>query len=323
MEHHRSFETVDTHTAGEPTRIVTGGIEWPDTADSISAYREHFKTEYDWVRELLLKEPRGHAGMFGAIPVFEVETPAAFGVFFMDQTGYLDMCGHGTIGVVTALIETGRIDSDDEVLIETPAGIVRTDPVVSDGRVESVTVENVPAFVVEHVEVAVEPFGSVDVDVVSAGNLFALVAAESIGLDVADPEAAAFVDAGIAIRDAVNRAGVIEGSRAVELTELYWTVDGIDRNITVFGDGMVDRSPCGTGTCAKMALLYDAGSLAVGERYRNESVIGTRFNGEIRGVDERDGRAMIRPAITGSAYVTGEHRFVLDRDDPLGGFTLP
>lgn len=329
VESARVFETTDTHTAGEPTRIVTAGIDWSGVRDSICAYRDEFVREYDWVRELLMLEPRGHADMFGAVPVLDVGDDADVGVFFMDTKGYLDMCVHGTIGVVTALIETGQLaEKPDGIRVATPAGIVQTEPTVIDGRVASVSVENVASCLCERLTVDIDPYGAVSVDVVFAGNCFALVNAATLGLDTTDPDTGSFVAAGLAIRDAVNTAVSIKhpitgSNMEVELTELYWSANGVNRNITVFGNGMIDRSPCGTGTCAKMALLYASGELNVGETYRHESVIGTEFVGEIRDTTKTNERTLIIPSITGSAFITGTHRFRLNPTDPITGFTLP
>ncbi|GGC66999.1 proline racemase family protein [Haloferax sulfurifontis] len=325
-----SFTTIDTHTEGEPTRIVVGGIDRSAvTGDSVRERRDSFAETHDWVRDLLMREPRGHDDMFGAVVVDADHSEADVGVFFMDSRGYLDMCGHGTIGVVSALLELGRLDRRETVRVETPAGLVEATPEYApDGGVERVTIQNVRSFVYDEVTVPV-PFldSPLRVDVVYAGNFFALVDSDQLDRPVEPQHAATFVDWGLEIRDAVNeRLDIVhpltgeEGS--VSITEIYSTPDEVDRSIVVFGEGQVDRSPCGTGTCAKMALLHDAGALDIGESYLHESIVGTRFEGRLVAADERDGVTLTTPLITGSARITGKHTFVKDAKDSLSGFSI-
>jgi len=337
-------ETLDTHTAGEPTRIVTSGFDRSTIrGGSVAAQRDRFADALDWLRELLLCEPRGHDDMFGAVPVEPAADNADLGLFFMDSRGYLDMCGHGTIGAVTALIETGQLSPAETVVVETPAGLVETRPTVSDGRVGDVTVRNVESFVCDTVSVSLDNLGggvtsldaadptddslSVPVDIVSAGNVFAMVEADAVGLSVGTASVDAFVEYGRAIRRAVNeRFDVVDPftdeARAVSIVEFYEHGAEADRNVVVFGDGQVDRSPCGTGTCAKMMLLHREGDLGVDEPYRYESVIGTRFTGRLVDIERRNGIDVGTPEVTGSAYITGRHTFMRDERDDLGGFSL-
>ncbi|WP_042662652.1 proline racemase family protein [Haloferax sp. ATB1] len=325
-----SFTTIDTHTEGEPTRIVVDGIDRSAlVGDSVRERRDSFADTHDWVRDLLMREPRGHDDMFGAVVVDSDHPDADVGVFFMDSRGYLDMCGHGTIGVVSALLELGRLDRRETVRVETPAGLVEAAPeYASDGGVERVTIENVRSFVYDRATVPVSFLDSpLPVDVVYAGNFFALVDSDHLDLPVEPRHAATFVDWGLEIRDAVNeRLDIVhpltgeEGS--VSITEIYGTPEDVDRSIVVFGEGQVDRSPCGTGTCAKMALLHDAGALDIGESYLHESIVGTRFEGRLVAADERDGVTLTTPLITGSARITGKHRFVKDAKDSLSGFSI-
>ncbi|ELK53483.1 proline racemase, partial [Haloferax sp. BAB-2207] len=325
-----SFTTIDTHTGGEPTRIVVSGIDRSAlTGDSVRERRDSFAKTHDWVRDLLMREPRGHDDMFGAVVVDADRPDADVGVFFMDSRGYLDMCGHGTIGVVSALLELDRLDRRETIRVETPAGLVEATPeYVPDGGVECVTIQNVRSFVYDQATVPVSFLdSSLRVDVVYAGNFFALVDSDQLGLPVEPQHAATFVDWGLEIRDAVNeRLDIVhpltgeEGS--ILITEIYGTPDEVDRSIVVFGEGQVDRSPCGTGTCAKMALLHDAGALDVGESYLHESIVGTRFEGRLVAAEERDGVTLTTPLITGSARITGKHTFVKDAKDSLSGFSI-
>ncbi len=344
------IETIDTHTAGEPTRIVTGGVGHDALrGDDVAERRDRFERSRDDIRRLLMCEPRGHDGMFGAVPVEPTAPEADLGLFFLDGGGYLEMCGHGTIGSITALIETGQLPPSPELVVETPAGLVRTWPTVSDGRVERVEFENVESFVYDSLTVDVPRTDAaggvgggatsgrrgsgrgdtleVPVDVVSAGNVFALVDAGALGL-VVEPEVVdELVDLGLSIRRAINEEWPIVDPftglrRRVSIVEFYDASVDPDRNLVVFGDGQVDRSPCGTGTCAKMTLLYENGDLGLEEPYRYESVIGTRFTGRLLGADRRDGHTVTRPVVGGEAYVTGRHTFLRDDRDDLGGFSL-
>lgn len=324
-------DTIDTHTAGEPTRVVTGGIASVlGGTGTVRQQRDRFSREYDGIRRYLMKEPRGHDSMFGAVPVVADDPRADLGVFFMDNTGYLDMCGHGTIGTVTALIETGQLPAREDVAVETPAGLVTARPRLADGAVADVTIRNVPSAIGRGGEVTVDHRGSrltVPVTVAYAGNAFALVDVEAVDLPFERSAVTEFVELGLAIRDRVNAAfdpsdPVTGRPVSVELTEFYQRRPDVDRNVTVFGNGMVDRSPCGTGTCAKMALLHSRGALAVDEEYRHRSLIGTEFTGRIVEVETRGDRTVITPEITGSAYVTGKHTFLRDPADPIDGFRL-
>jgi len=324
-----SFTTVDTHTEGEPTRILLDGVDRSTLdGDSVRAKRDSFAEQYDWVRDLLMREPRGHDDMFGAVLVEPRDGDADIGAFFMDSEGYLDMCGHGTIGIVTALVELGHLAAEPTIRVETPAGVVDATPRYADGGVEAVTIENVESFVYETLTVPVSFLDSpLPVDVAYAGNYFALVDSDRLGVSVDTTRTDDLVDWGLEIRDAVNDALDIEHPLSgepgrVTITEIYDASDDVDRSIVVFGDGQVDRSPCGTGTCAKMALLHDAGALAVDEPYLHESIVGTRFEGRIVDTNAQDGVTLTVPTITGSARITGTHTFVKDTRDPITGLRL-
>lgn len=321
------FETLDTHTGGEPTRLITGGLDRSEfEGGSVADRRDAFAETHDRVRELLMKEPRGHDGMFGAVRVPPEAEEADIGLFFMDGGGYLDMCGHGTMGVVTALLERGELEPKPQIRVETPAGVVTTEPTVEDGYVERVAVQNVHSFVYDETTVTVETEGgerAVDVDIVYAGNFFGMVDGEAVGLSVDADHAAELTDLGLRIRTAVNDAVDVVNpltgeSDDVSITEFYQSdrdADGqgpsgrrgnlgdADRTFVVFGDGSVDRSPCGTGTCAKMTLLHREGELAVGERYAHESVAGSRFVGRLLDAEERDAVTVTTPEVAGQAHI--------------------
>lgn len=326
------IEAIDTHTAGEPTRIITGGLNVDQfSGESVRERRDAFREDADELRELLMKEPRGHDDMYGAVTVPPGDDRADIGVFFIDNGGYKDMCGHGTIGVVTGLMETGYLDQQDIITIETPAGIVAAEVDVADGgAVDRVTVQNVDSYVITSTALSVDIDGGVvdvPIDVVYAGNTFVMAPASAFGISIDTTNTDAFVEYGLELRDRVNSQldlrDPIDGTPIeVDHTEFYETGEEADRNIVIFSEGSIDRSPCGTGTCAKMTLLYTEDDLEIGTSYLHESVIGTRFEGELTDVREIEGTTVATPQVAGSAYIVSKSTFLLDPDDPVWGFNI-
>ncbi|WP_367176983.1 proline racemase family protein [Haloarcula rubripromontorii] len=315
------FITVDTHTGGEPTRIVLDGVE-ADTlsGETVREKRDRFAATADNIRKLLMQEPRGHADMFGAVPV--PTDRADLGVFFMDTDGYLDMCGHGLIGVVTALIEQGELPETPELTVETPAGLVDVTVEIADGVVRRVAFENVDSYVCE--TVPVEQDGNpVEARIVYSGNYFAVVDADSLGVTLDGEYATQCIEPALELRRAVNDAtpeDPVTGARvAVSAVEL--TASG-DRSCVVFADGSVDRSPCGTGTCARLTLHHADGGLAIGERVEVTGPVGSTFEGYISDTSVVNGVTVTSPVVSGTAHITGEHTFYRTDDDTLGSFTL-
>jgi len=323
------FTTVDTHTAGEPTRILVDGFDSSTLeGDSVRAKRELFAQQYDWIRKLLTEEPRGHNDMFGAVTVEPSDVEADLGVFFFDGGGYLDMCGHGTIGVVTAFVELGLLDEKEVINVETPAGLVSTKPKFGEGGVEQVEIQNVKSFVHESIAISTSFSNSpIHVDIVYAGNYFAMIDSKEIDTKISTKNTTALVEHGVEIRDIVNErvdlVHPISGEAGeVSITEIYASRDGPDHSIVVFGDGQIDRSPCGTGTCAKMALLHDSGNLDVGEEYLHASIIGTQFEGKITSVEQRNGTQLITPTVTGSAWIIGKQTLLKQPRDPITSLNM-
>lgn len=325
------LEAIDTHTGGMPTRIVSSGLNRSKQVDgTVEEKRDAFADEQDDIRKLLVQEPRGHKDMFGAVPTEPADPEADLGLFFMDTGGYLDMCGHGTMGVVTALIETNRLSPAETVTIETPAGLVEASPEMADGRVERVGVQNVRSYVVDAVSVDVGVDGTertIEADIVYAGNYFAMLPSDQVEMAVDTSNTAEFIDWGLAIRSAINEELSVTDPLSgdpieVDLTEFYDGSGPVDRNIVVFGDGAVDRSACGTGTCAKMTLLHEKGELDLEEPYPHESVIGTRFEGELLEAETTDGVTVTTPEVRGSAHIVADHTFVLDETDPTPSFSV-
>lgn len=331
MQSEIHLEALDTHTGGMPTRILLSGENHSKlNGGTVEEQRDEFAEEQDHLRELLVQEPRGHQDMFGAVPTVPADDEADMGLFFMDHGGYLDMCGHGTMGVVAAFIETNRLSAKLPIKIETPAGIVEAYPEVSDGRVTSVGLKNVHSYVVDTIDVELaDDIGPerVTAHIVYAGNYFAMVDIDQVDLELDTEYTTQFIDLGLTIRETINTEHdltdpVTGDDVSISLTEFFDGSGPVDRNIVIFADGAVDRSPCGTGTTAKMTLLYEKGELEVEESYTHESIIGTQFDGTIREVETRNGVDVTTPVIWGSAHIIGTHTFVKDSADPKPSFAL-
>ncbi|MCL2621140.1 MAG: proline racemase family protein [Defluviitaleaceae bacterium] len=334
MKISKMVNAIDTHTMGEPTRIITSGI--PNLKGSTMAEKKEFLIdEMDYIRTALMHEPRGHRDMFGAIITQPASTWADLGVIFMDAGGYLNMCGHGTIGTVTAALETGMIEPAEpftQVTLDTPAGLVTARATVEDRRVGEVSFTNVPSFLYkEDVDVDVPDIGKLTIDISFGGSFFALVKADDLGLEIIPENAMELSKAGLKIRDAVNQQVEIQHPLLTKITtcdlvEIYGDPvkpDSTARNVVIFGDGQVDRSPCGTGTCAKLAALYAKGQIKKDELFVYESILGTQFKGKVLGEEKVGDFDAVIPEITASAYITGLNTYVIDDRDPLKhGFVL-
>jgi proline racemase len=318
-----SFEAVDSHTEGMPTRVITAGVD-PIPGATMLERKLHFEREMDDLRLLLMREPRGHAAMSGAILQPPTRDDADWGVVFIEVSGCLPMCGHGTIGVATVLVETGRVEvrePETVVRLDTPAGLVEARVAVSGGRARSVTLRNVPSFLYERDR----RVGDVVCDLAFGGNFYALVPVEAV--DPADGDS--FIRRGLEIMAAVNEDPPVhpEDPRISGCRHVVFHAPGRDgahaRNATSIHPGWLDRSPCGTGTSARMAALHARGELAIGEPFVNESLIGTRFTGRLVEETTVGGLPAVVPEITGRAWVTGTATYLLDAEDPFpAGFAL-
>jgi proline racemase len=326
-----TLRTIDAHTAGEPLRLIVDGFPHVEGASMLER-REWVRAHHDHLRTALMLEPRGHQDMYGALLTEPEHAGSDAGVLFMHNEGYSTMCGHGVIAVVTIALERGLIvprAGASEIVLDSPAGPIRaTARVRKEGaamRVESVSFRNVPSFILQ----AAVPvrLGNRDLraDVAFGGAFYAIVDAESTGIPLTSGHLGDLRRAGMAIKQAVEAAVRVAHPEEPDLQGIYGTIftgpassDAAHlRNVTVFADAEVDRSPCGTGTCAVMAVLAAMGLLTVEQTFVHESIIGTRFRGRVASELMVGDLAAIEPEIEGEAYITGENTFVIDERDPL------
>jgi len=329
--------TIETHAAGEPLRIITGGLpEIP--GETILERRRYLRDQLDGVRRALMWEPRGHFDMYGCVLTPPVSEEADLGVLFMHNEGYSTMCGHGVIALVTALIETGALPSqgpETPVNLDTPAGLVRATAHIDDtGRVERVSFRNVPSFVyAQDIFFDLPGVGTITVDIAFGGAFYAVLPAARVGLAVTPEQTSRLVEAGEAIKRAVNATLAIQHPDDPDLGFLYGTIltgppeDPVhhSRNICVFANAEVDRSPTGTGVSARLALHAARGEIADGESIAIESILGADsvFTGRVAGHDRAGSFAAIIPEVSGRAFITGRSEFRLDPEDVLGrGFLV-
>lgn len=329
----RSLSAVDSHTEGMPTRVVTGGL--PPIPGATMAERRRYAVEHlDELRRFLVDEPRGHPAMSGALLQPPTRPEADWGVVYIEVSGFLPMCGHGTVGVATVLVETGMVpvsEPETTVRLDTPAGLVEARVTVRDGMAEKVTLRNVDAFALElDATVRVPGLGEVGYDMAYGGNFYAVVELDQLGLPFDRTRKDDILAAGLAVMDAVN-----EQNRPVHPVDprisgckhVQFLAPGSDgrhsRNAMAIHPGWFDRSPCGTGTCARMAQLHARGELPLDTEFVNESFIGTRFTGRLLETTEVGGLPAVVPEFSGRAWITGMATYLLDPRDPFPhGFTL-
>ncbi|GAB4170913.1 MAG: 4-hydroxyproline epimerase [Thalassobaculales bacterium] len=329
-----SFFCIDAHTCGNPVRVVAGGGPRLE-GETMSARRQHFLAEYDWVRTGLMFEPRGHDVMSGSILYPPTRADCDIAILFIEVSGCLPMCGHGTIGTVTAMIEHGLVTprQPGRLHLDTPAGLVVAEYEMDGRFVASVTLTNVPGFLAaERVPVEMpELGGTLHVDVAYGGNFYAIVEAQENFRDMADFTAAELVRLSPLMRARLNQTQRFvhpENPTIAGLSHILWTgaptkPGAHARNAVFYGDKAIDRSPCGTGTSARMAQRHAKGLLKPGERFVHESIIGSLFVGGIAAETSLGGRPAIVPTIQGWARVTGLNTIFIDDRDPFAhGFIV-
>ncbi len=327
------LHAVDSHTEGMPTRVITGGVGVIPGA-TMSERRTHFMEHMDHLRTLLMYEPRGHAAMSGAILQPPTRPDADYGVLFIEVSGCLPMCGHGTIGVATVLVETGMVPVTEPVTtirLDTPAGLVTAEVMVSDGAATAVRLHMVPSFAVGLDRKALLPGGRmVTYDLAYGGNFYAILPLEQFGLPFDRAAKNEILAAGLSLMHAINTEQppvhptdpTISGCHHVHLiapdaTALH------SRHAMAIHPGWFDRSPCGTGTAARMAQLHARGQLPLHQDFTNESLIGSTFTGRLIGTTEVGSVPAVVPTVTGRAWITGTAQYLLDPTDPFpAGFLL-
>jgi proline racemase len=333
MRFNRVISTIDAHAAGEPLRIITAGLPRLP-GETILARRRYMSEHYDEIRRVLLFEPRGHADMYGAVLTSPVTPGADYGVLFLTNEGYSTMCGHGVIALTTALLEVGmfpRCEPHTDVVYDSPAGLIRACARVEGDRVPSVAFHNVPAFRFAQGLSVDTSAGPVTADVAFGGAFYALVEAAALGVEVRPENAPLLTRLGMEVKRAVEREAEVVHPDEPELRGIYGTIISAPplsaaaqgRNITIYAEGAVDRSPCGTGTSAKLANLYADRRIGIDEPYVHESVIGTTFTGRVLGETQVGPYAAVETEIAGRGFLTGLHQFVVDPDDPTAaGFLV-
>lgn len=333
-ENWRKITTIDAHTGGEPFRVITGGLPTL-RGDTILERRRHMRDTLDDLRTALMWEPRGHADMYGCVVTPPVSSEADFGVLFLHNEGYSSMCGHGIIGIVKVVLETGMIPMSaplTRLKIDTPAGLITAYARIGAGGVQSVYFENVPSFVLALDErISVPGLGDIRCDIAYGGAFYAYVDAAAVGLTTSPQDFSKLVETGMNIKRAVVAQRSILHPFEADLSFLYGTIftgpphdpDAHSSHVCVFAEGEVDRSPTGTGVSGRLALMHARGELSPGRGVEIQSIIGTRFKGRLAATTTYGPHEAVVPEIEGTAHITGRHEFFIDPADPLkNGFIL-
>jgi 4-hydroxyproline epimerase len=331
----KTFFCVDAHTCGNPVRLVAGG--GPNLlGKNMSEKRQHFLKEYDWIRKGLMFEPRGHDMMSGSILFPPHQPENDFAILFIETSGCLPMCGHGTIGTITIAIEEGLIvpKTPGKIRMEAPAGLVEIEYQQSGKKVDWVRLVNVKSYLAaENLTVECPELGKLTFDVAYGGNYYAIVDPQKNFSGVHDFTAAKIVQYSKVVRERINEKYPDlfihpEDPTIRDVSHMLWTGNPIDptssgRNAVFYGDKAIDRSPCGTGTSARMAQLSAKGKLKMGEDFIHESFIGSKFIGRVVEETTLGGKKAIIPSIQGWAQVTGYNNIIIDDDDPYAhGFQV-
>ncbi|MCW8313608.1 4-hydroxyproline epimerase [Sphingobacterium sp. InxBP1] len=322
----KTFFCIDSHTCGCPVRLVAGGAPLLN-GDSMMARRLHFMEEYDWIRKGLMFEPRGHDMMSGSILYPPVDPRNDMGVLYIETSGCLPMCGHGTIGTVTIAIEEGLIQpkTPGKLRLETPAGLILIDYVQEGAKVKTVKLTNVKSFLYkEGLTVTCPDLGEIVADVAYGGNFYAIIDPQNNFKDISDFSASQLIHYGKIIRRLLNEKYEFvhpEDENIYGLSHIQWTgkpvkANSAGRNAVLVGENALDRSPCGTGTSARMAQWYAKGKLKRGEEFVHESYIGSQFVGRIEEETDMNGQAAIIPSVEGWARITGYNHIIIDDEDP-------
>ncbi len=329
----KRFFCIDSHTCGNPVRLVAGGGPLL-RGNSMSEKRQHFLREYDWIRKGLMFEPRGHDMMSGSILYPPSDPGNDIGVLFIETSGCLPMCGHGTIGTVTIMIQEGLVTpkTEGKLTLEVPAGIVDVEYTMAGDRVKSVKLINIASYLeAENLEIECPDLGNLTVDVAYGGNFYAIVDPQKNFSGIQDFKAEQLIGWSREVRQRLNEMHTFEHPEDPTingLSHILWAGNTIDpkataRNAVFYGDKAIDRSPCGTGTSARMAQWAAKGKLKPGEEFIHESIIGSQFIGRIEKLTSLNGKDAIIPSIEGWARITSYNTITIDDDDPYAhGFQV-
>ena len=322
-----SIKTIDMHTGGEPLRVILDGFP-VIKGESVLDYRNYIKNNYDYLRTALMFEPRGHADMYGVIVTSS--KVADFGVVFIHNEGYSTMCGHATIAITKLAVEAGWVkvvQPETEILIEAPCGVLKAYARVNNGKVETIRFFNVPSFVVALDEtVDVPGLGNVKYDLAYGGAYYSFVDAEALDIPCMPGNYQVLIEKGMAIKRAIMKStDKIVHPLEEDLSFLYGTIfiggpisKGVDsRNVCIFAEGEVDRSPTGSGVSARMAIHHKRGEITIGQTMKIESILGTTFECKVANTINYEGIEAVIPEVKGTAYITGKNEFVIDPNDPL------
>lgn len=321
--------TVDTHTGGNPTRTVLSGMP-KLKGKTIQEKMLDMKENHDYIRKFLVFPPRGHDVMSGTILLPPLKEEADFSAIFIETGGYLPMCGHDTIGTCTALVELGYVEVKEpytSVVLDTPAGVVEAKCKIVEGKVQEVTFISTDSFHLKTVYIDYKDFKNVACDVAYGGNFYGIMKASDLGLSLDVSQSEEIVEVAMAIRDAINQQHEVKHPEYPFINKLthmeFYEAGEIVKNAVIVPPGGIDRSPCGTGTCAKVSTLYKEGNLGLNETFIHESITGSQFKAQVINTSIKGDITYNRVAITGSAWIMGRHDFYFDPDDPLNqGYLL-
>ena len=320
--------TLDVHAAGEPLRIITGGIP-ALPGKTILEKRHYAKNNLEHIRTALMWEPRGHADMYGCILTEPVTPDGTLGVLFLHNEGYSTMCGHAVIGLTFAGLDTGLIDlpgNNPVIKLDTPAGRVTATAFRKNGRVDEAAFQNVPSYVCAiDKRIKIPEFGTITLDIAFGGAYYAFCSAEELGIRLIPDNLSSLIRAGMAVKRAVDRSVKIEHPFEKDLSFLYGTIivgppenkNNHSRNVCIFAEGEVDRSPTGTGVSARAALLYTRGEVKKNDFFTVESILGTCFTTRVVKTTAFGSYPAVIPEVKGKAFITGRHEFFIDPKDPL------
>ena len=324
----QKFTTIDAHTGGEPLRIIISGI--PDLpGETILKKRQYMIDNLDHIRKIIMLEPRGHADMYGCIIFPSVQQDSDFGVIFMHNEGYSSMCGHGIIAVTKVALETGfikMIEPETTIRIDSPAGLITAVGHIKNGKVEKVSFQNVPSYVVVlDSKIEIPEYGTIKYDLAFGGAYYAYVQAQDVGLTCHPKDVDKLIQVGRDIKRAISNSVEIQHPIDDDLSFLYGTIfidepkdsNSHSRNVCVFANGEVDRSPTGTGVSGRLAIHHARGEISIGESITVESIIGSKFEGKILKETKFGQYSAIIPEVSGKAFITGKHEFSVDPEDSI------